>query len=255
MKIAAQLYTIRDFTGNAGQVEESLKKIRGIGYRAVQVSGFKHYDAALIAGVCKSIGLEIAVTHTPLARIIDDTENVINEHKLFGAGYVGLGSYKMQSQKDCADFIKLMEKPVERFYKAGLKFVYHNHAHEFVMDGGMTVMDYFLQNTDPRKTGLLADLYWLQFAGVNPAAFLEKYKDRIEIVHLKDMKIIRDGEGKHVQTFAEVFGGNMDYGNILDVCKKTGVRYAAVEQDVCPADPFDSLKISFDNIKARGFIE
>ena len=255
MKIAAQLYTIRDFTSNAEQIEESLKTIRYIGYNAVQVSGFKYYDAAFISRVCKALGLEIAVTHTPLARITDDTENVINEHKLFGAKCVGLGWYKMQSQKECGDFIKLLEKPVEQIHKAGLKFVYHNHEREFVKDGGVTIMEYFLQNTDPQKIGLLADLYWLQFAGVNPAAFLEKYKNRIDIVHLKDMKIIRDGEGKCVQTFAEIFEGNMDYDNILSVCEKNGVKYAAVEQDICPGDPFDSLKISYNNIKARGYIE
>ena len=249
MKIAAQLYTIRNFTNNAKEVEESLKKIRAIGYGAVQVSGFKHYEPALIAGVCKGISLEIAVTHTPLDRILNDTENLINEHKLFGAKYIGLGWYGMSTQKECDGFIKLLEKPVEQIYKAGLKFVYHNHAHEFVKDGGVTVMDYFLQNTDPQKIGLLADLYWLQCAGVNPAAFLEKYKNRIEIVHLKDMKMTADNK----QAFAEVFEGNMDYDNILAVCKKIGIKYAAVEQDICPGDPFDSLKISFDNIMTRDY--
>ena len=37
--LAAQLYTVRDFAQTAAGLAESLKKIRAIGYRAVQVSG------------------------------------------------------------------------------------------------------------------------------------------------------------------------------------------------------------------------
>ena len=38
-QIAAQLYTVRDFTQTAADFQETLTKIRRIGYRAVQISG------------------------------------------------------------------------------------------------------------------------------------------------------------------------------------------------------------------------
>ena len=35
------------------------------------------------------------------------------------------------------------------------------------------------------------------------------------------------------------------------VAEKIGVKHYVVEQDTCPGDPFDSLKISRDYIKAK----
>ena len=43
MKIGAQLYTLHDFTKTLEDFEETLKKVAEIGYKEVQISGFKRY--------------------------------------------------------------------------------------------------------------------------------------------------------------------------------------------------------------------
>ena len=60
------------------------------------------------------------------------------------------------------------------------------------------------------------------------------------------MRIINDA-----QVMAEVGEGNMNFDTIIEVCKKHGIKYHMVEQDIVPADPFDSLAISYKNIMAR----
>jgi sugar phosphate isomerase/epimerase len=37
-KIAAQLYSVRDYCNDAREIVETLKKVRAIGYKAVQLS-------------------------------------------------------------------------------------------------------------------------------------------------------------------------------------------------------------------------
>ncbi len=37
--------------------------------------------------------------------------------------------------------------------------------------------------------------------------------------------------------------------NTMDTAKKCGVKYYVVEQDTCPGDPFDSVKMSADFLK------
>jgi sugar phosphate isomerase/epimerase len=50
---------------------------------------------------------------------------------------------------------------------------------------------------------------------------------------------------------AEVIEGNMNWASIFAACRESGVEWALVEQDDCNGrDPFESLKISFDNIGA-----
>jgi hypothetical protein len=47
----------------------------------------------------------------------------------------------------------------------------------------------------------------------------------------------------------------MDYDSIYRECLENGVEWAAIEQDVCTGDPFDSLKISHDNLKAKNMFK
>jgi len=61
----------------------------------------------------------------------------------------------------------------------------------------------------------------------------------MQVVHLKDMAIVN-----RKQIFAEIGEGNMNYKEIINVCRETGVEWFVVEQDVCRRDPFESLEIS-----------
>ena len=62
----------------------------------------------------------------------------------------------------------------------------------------------------------------------------------MDIIHLKDFKLHSDG----TPDYAELGQGNMNWEGILECAAKAGVKYYVVEQDVCPGDPFESLKIS-----------
>jgi len=91
------------------------------------------------------------------------------------------------------------------------------------------------------------DTYWIQHGGGDPVAWIRKMTGRMPVVHLKDMVII-NGE----QAMVEVGEGNFDWSAILHTCKEAKVEWYAVEQDVCQRDPFESLKISYENLKAMG---
>ena len=49
----------------------------------------------------------------------------------------------------------------------------------------------------------------------------------------------------------EVGNGNMDFDKIIKTAEKTGVKYYVVEQDTCPGDPFESVKMSSEYIHAH----
>ncbi len=255
MKLAAQLYTIRDFTKTPEDIRASLKKIKEIGYNAVQVSAFGPIDPKELKSYLDENGLELCVTHTPFDRIVNDTENVIAEHKLWNCKYIGLGSKPGEFENTKAGYDQMLAAlapAMDKIYESGLKFLYHNHRFEFMkIDGKRNGMEYMAANTDPKKFGFLADFYWVQAGGASPIQFIEKYADRLQVVHFKDMIAVDQSS----TTMTEIFEGNMDYQAIYDACLANGIEWVAVEQDVCPGDPFESLKISFDNIKAHGMFE
>lgn len=251
MKLAAQLYTVREFTKTPEDVKKTFEKIKNIGYNAVQVSAFGPIEPILLKEYAEQFDLKICATHTPFDRIINDTENVIKEHKLWDCRYVGLGAMGSEYRANKEGYDRLLNElspAVEKIYDEGLKFVYHNHNFEFEkIDAKLTGIEYLAEKTDPKKFGFLADFFWIQAGGASPIEFIQRYASRLNVVHFKDMQIRNLS-----QRTAEIFEGNMDYKAIYEECQKNGVEWVAIEQDNCDKDPFESLKVSFENLKSAG---
>ena len=99
--------------------------------------------------------------------------------------------------------------------------------------------------------GITLETYWLAAAGVNPVEWVEKLKDRIPCVHLKDLTI----HGWQA-TFAPVGEGNLNFPAILQKMKEVGtVQHMLVEQDTCEESPFVCLQKSHDNVRAMGYCD
>jgi sugar phosphate isomerase/epimerase len=246
-QIAAQLFTIRDFIRDEQGFDESMKKLSEIGYTAVQLSGLGFNNPEIIKKTCDTYGIKIVVTHISWDRLTKDFDSVVREHKYYNCEYVGLGHMPGEYQKSTEgmkEFVKDFSQLGRKFKKEGLELIYHNHNFEFEkFDGKVTGLDLFFNETDPEAVGFELDTYWIQAGASNPVDWIYKVKGRMGVVHFKDMSIVNSQ-----QYMAEVGEGNLNWDAIIKACDETGVRWAAVEQDVCQRDPFESLKISFDNL-------
>ena len=98
---------------------------------------------------------------------------------------------------------------------------------------------------DPKTTSFVLDTYWVQHGGGDVIAWMNKLAGRIDILHLKDMAMADK------QYITEIGQGNLNFDGIIETAEKIGVKHYVVEQDTCPGDPFDSLKISYDYIKSK----
>ena len=252
MKIGAQLYTVRAHMQTSKDFASTIKRVAEIGYETVQISGISsEISAAEVAEVCKANNVEIVLTHTPPPRIIGDTQAVIQDHITMGAKYVGLGaapaSYE-RTQEGFDSFIADYAPAVNAIKDAGLQFMYHNHEFEFIKIGDITALEY-LANKLP-NADFTVDVFWVQAGGGDPAQWIKKFAGRADIIHLKDYVIV----GKE-RRFAEVMEGNLNWDAIFEAANSIGVKYAMVEQDNCyDRDPFESLDISFQNLKKRGIV-
>ena len=237
MKLCAQTYTVRDYLKTQEDIVNSLKKIKQIGYNAIQISGFCDCDFNWLKNVLHSLDISVCATHIPVERIVNDTQNVINEHKLLNIPYVGIGYIPIFSIAECDEFCKKIAPAVKQIKNSGLKLLCHNHAHEFIKENGQLLIDRLLNSFSEEELGLIADFYWVQRAGYSPEKFIKKYANRTPIVHFKDMRSVKDLQNEF--QYAEVFEGNMDYESIYNACLKAGVKWVAIEQDSCKGDPFD----------------
>ena len=286
--LAAQLYTVRDFTQTRDGLARSLEKVAAIGYRAVQVSAIGDIPDAEVARLAADNGLTICNTHISYDRLCHALDSVIAQHKLWNCRHVAIGSMPDEfrgSEDGFRRFADIANAIGEKLAAAGLTFSYHNHSFELVKFGDRTGLDILFEETDPRFLQAELDTYWLQHGGADPVVWIERMAGRMPVVHLKDMAMLtptlnpgspheypplvggrpkmreglssapfptRWGGGLPQQAMAEVGEGNMNFAGILAACKRAGVEWYAVEQDICQRDPFESLAISFRNLRALG---
>ena len=114
MKIGAQLYTVREYCKTLENFAETLERIAEIGYTTVQVSGTCAYDAKWLKEQLDKNGLKCVLTHIPEAKLREDIETVCQNHRIFGAGCVGLGKYNLPAEHLEAEYAKFVElyKPI-----------------------------------------------------------------------------------------------------------------------------------------------
>ena len=97
--------------------------------------------------------------------------------------------------------------------------------------------------------GFTLDTFWLQAAGCDVIDWLDRLKDRIPCVHLKDMTV-----SNRERRMAPVGEGNMNFKGIMKKLDEIGTtKYALVEQDTCYESPFVCMKKSYDNLVKLGY--
>ena len=124
---------------------------------------------------------------------------------------------------------------------------YHNHALEFLKLDDKTVLDIIYDESNKQNLQAEIDTYWVQLGGGDPAAWCRKLRGRLPLLHLKDCV----GTVDNTSQLCEIGSGNLNFKEIVAAAASAGCKWYIVEQDTCPGDPFDSLKISFEYIRAN----
>lgn len=255
-KIGAQLYTVRMHCQTPEDLAASFKKVADIGFKNVQISGIgKDIPVEFVAEQLKKNDLKCIVTHIQFSDITDNFEATVKKHKAWESPYIGIGGLPQEyrSEEGFWAFAKLADEWAKKLRDNGLQFVYHNHNFEFVKYGDKRALEILMENTSD-AVQFEQDTYWVQKAGADPIEWIYKNKGRGDIIHFKDM-----GMGPERDNIMLSLGqGNMHYdgdNGILAACDACGVKYAFIEQDVCPKDPFECLKESRDFLMKYGWTD
>lgn len=247
-QVAAQLYTVRDQCKTPGDIAHSLEKVAAIGYQSVQVSGLGPIENEALLQLAKDNGLIICATHESLDAILNTPEKVIEKLKALDCLHTAIGypsGVDLGSLEGVLDYCRRFEAAAQKFVAAGLTVSHHNHQHELRKVGGKTVLQQILDNT--RNVMLELDTYWVQYGGGSPVEFNRLSKGRMPLLHLKDYMV----NDQNNPQFAEIGNGNLPWPQIIASAEESGCQWFIVEQDSTPSDPFDSLQMSFDYIKAN----
>lgn len=245
-QLAAQLYTLREHTKTVPDLARSLRRVREIGFPAVQVSGVA---APLTAQEFKTLledtGLICCATHEPASMILDEPERVAERLHALGCRDVALpypSEIALSTSADVSAFAARLNEAGRVLRGAGCRLTYHNHAIEMARVQGKTILDTLLDETEPHNLQAEIDVYWIQVGGGDPVAWCRKLRQRLPLLHLKDCV----GTANNGPMWCEVGKGNLDFERICREADLSGCEWFIVEQDSTPGDPIDSLKQSYE---------
>lgn len=251
--VGAQLFSLRKYCQDTAGLRDTMKRVRGIGYTTVQVSGIgQGIEPAAVAEAAEAAGVRIVATHVGWPRFLQDLDAVIAEHQQWRCPHAAIGGlpgdYFTAAGVD--RFLAELKPVAKRLAAAGIDFSYHNHHHELIRYGGRPWLDQLYTKAPASLLKAEIDTYWITAGGGSPEAWIRRCAGRIPLLHLKDMCIVAGNE----QRFAEIGEGNLDWDGILAAAVEAGTEYLLVEQDNCyDRDPLESMAISYRNLKAMGW--
>ncbi|HIZ56071.1 MAG TPA: sugar phosphate isomerase/epimerase [Firmicutes bacterium] len=220
LKTGIQLYAIRSLC--AENLEKGLKTVSEIGYEGVEFAGFFGHSAEEVAGWLKKYHLEAMSAHVPATEIIDHAEATIAYHKTIGNHRIVCPFLDMKTRADVEDFADRLKAVAPKYHENGMKLYYHNHAHEFVKDGGEYLIDILADLAGKQILSLEFDVFWVYRGGEDPVAYMKKYADRMDIFHAKDGTM-------EAGTIAGE--GNVPLPAVFETAKALGMTWAIVESE------------------------
>lgn len=177
--------------------------------------------------------MPVHLTHSPIERILHDTDALMQEHTDMGCFNIGIGCMPnpFADEGELCELARELERVGAYMAQKGFKLYYHHHHYEFFkISGGETILEY-LARMAPHLNFTL-DTYWVQYGGGDVLATIEKLSGRIGCVHLKDYKMVRYVQEEDLEPgFACLGEGTLDFAKIIPAMKAAGVEYFFVEQD------------------------
>jgi sugar phosphate isomerase/epimerase len=259
-KISIQLWTFAEYVGfgtdaaTIARLDEVLSRLSDMGYRNVEPFTLSGLSAEQYRALLDKYGLKASGRHvnvgTPQSPV--DFEQILEENRILGIKYFGSGATpNYATEAEWIAYAEYLNELGAIARQHGQTLMVHNHNWEFQrVFGDRTAFDILMAHTDAKNVVFQVDLYWATLGGADPVQLLERYGNRIQLFHVKDMAAPFPGR-------IEIVGeGIIDFPTIF-AASQGPVMYYVVEHDPRfgdpTFDPFEAAQKGFDYLDCVTF--
>jgi len=196
----------------------------------------------------------------PVRRRAEET-NYVGLHTVFLAARIDLEAPRVAQAVATGAFFDqdMLDRQVEYLADAaevlqaeGVRPGLHNHVGSLIETE--YEIEYVMQEIDGSLLGASFDIGHLEWAGIPSAPFLEKYRDRLVDIHLKDLDLEIAAASRstptpyyvvsHQRFFLEPGLGHIDLPAVLEALGDGFGGWIVIEVDRASVEPFESAKVS-----------
>ena len=155
----------------------------------------------------------------------------------------------MKDSVQIEPFLPALRELSDGLAREGMCLMLHNHEMECIPQEGQTALDRILAYCPAMKLEL--DVGWAQFAGADPVELMRKYRDRLELLHFKDVRADACPENRDT-CFTPVGEGSIPLAAIMAEAVRCPLAEGGliIDQDDSPNDILDDLILGAANIRA-----
>jgi sugar phosphate isomerase/epimerase len=235
--IGLQLYSLREQFGK--DASATLDEAQRFGVKYVELWPARtDWTPEQFKAQLNERGITAVSSHFPYEKFRDDVESIAKDAKGLGLQAAGVAWIPHQGdfdEKTCREAAAVFNTAGAALAKHGLKFFYHTHGYEFQPHGDGTLFDLLMKETDPKLVSFEMDIFWIVHPGQDPVKLLDKYGNRWEFMHLKDM---RKGTptglltgSSDVKNDVALGTGQIELPPLLRAAKKAGVKWYFLEDE------------------------
>ena len=252
--VSIQLYSVREALSGSPGFDETLRRIAAMGYPKVELAGYYGRTAAELRGFFDSIGISATSSHDGISSNAQALETKIQNAVTMGQSYMVVPYLNSSSADDWKRWAEQMNQEAAAARAAGLRYGYHNHAHEFTIDlgGGVRPWDVLTAELDPALVHLEIDIHWAVTGGIgsgqsDPEQFtvevIRAARQRVLQYHVKD---------RNPQTgdTADLGTGMIDFAHIF---RAHSVSEYIVENDTPDVTPLQTADVGYDYLRRLRF--
>ncbi|WBC15848.1 sugar phosphate isomerase/epimerase [Micromonospora sp. WMMA1998] len=247
--ISIQLWTVRDALNGSPGYDATLAHLARIGYPRVELAlGYFGRTAAQLRRFLDGIGIKASSSHDGIAADAAGLEQKIANARTLGQRFMVVPYLNSDKEDDWKRWAEQMNVEAAAARRAGLRYGYHNHAHEFTIDfgNGRRPWDVLTEELDPRLVHLEIDLYWAVTGGINSGEGVEDPEGfALDVIRCAPQRVLQ----YHVKDRDPATGDMADLGTgMIDfarIFRRHQVLEYIVENDTPDVTPQQTAAVGY----------
>ena len=241
MRLACQMWSVKDIWQKNGNILSVFPQIAEFGYEGVQSMAFWNCDQDELEKALSANKLAIADMPINLKQVEGDEvlAKTVDFCQRFGVDFVYIPWYKPAKISQWREFAEKLDVIGERLQVHGIRIGYHHHIHEFRDPlNGVIPADVLIEH---KTFNFELDVGPILESGRNPAKVLGKLVGRVPGIHAKP----------YPGTYAGAADDQQNWGEIIAAARAAGTKWLVVECEK-RQNVFEDVKLSADYFRKLG---